>query len=313
MNGRRIKHMLLRLSPEEKVAAIGSVVVLASTFMPWFSINSNVIEKGVVESGFAGHLGIIGFVVFLLTGISIFNLVAEHMRIKLPNLGYKKEKISLFLTGESAFLLLLTLAIYTKRSLDFTNSEIRFGLYAALIGSFLAAFATYAQIQKQERKQVRDLFEHPEEQEEEMEMEQEEVLEALSEEEIIEEPQEVIQEALIEEPEQVVSPIIEEVEEELVEAPEVEEVAETSVEEDIEEVAGEILSELEEEAIEEVEPEEVKSNQANYFMKDAGLSEEPHIKVDTESIKPVEATEEKKEEKGETEKVAEGIDFYNDL
>ena len=117
MNFRRIKHMLLRLSPEEKLAGIGAIVVLISTFLPWFSIVFSSAERGTTVSGFSGDLGVIGFVVFLLTAMAITFLMAEHLNFRIPHFGFKKDQIVLFLMGESAFLLLLTIAIYTKHNM----------------------------------------------------------------------------------------------------------------------------------------------------------------------------------------------------
>lgn len=155
--------MLLRLSNEEKMMGIGSLIVLASAFMPWYSVVFNYNEKGVTESGFSGDLGVIGFSVFLLTGLSLAYLLSDHLNLKLPNFNYKKEQIILLLSGESAYLLLMTLAIYTKRSFDYTNAELRFGLYTALIGAIISTFAVFAQIQRKEKKNVEAFFSHTEE------------------------------------------------------------------------------------------------------------------------------------------------------
>ena len=163
MNFRRIKHMLFRLSPEEKLAGIGAIIVLISCFLPWFSITFSSTEKSTAVSGFAGDLGVIGFVVFLLTTMAITFLIAEHLNLRIPGFGFKKEQIVLFLMGESAFLLLLTIAVYTKRSFEYTNAELRFGLYAALIGAFAGTFAAFAQTQKSQKKETEAFFEHPEE------------------------------------------------------------------------------------------------------------------------------------------------------
>ena len=169
MNLRRIKHMFLRLSPEERMAGIGAILVLVGAFLPWYSVVFSFNEKGVTESGFTGDLGVVGFVVFLLTLLSLAFLMGSHLNFKLPHFGFHKDKIILFLLGESAFLLLLTIAIYTKRSFEYTNAELRFGLYLALIGAFIGTFAAFAQIQKKQKKDVEEFFSHPEEAEVETE------------------------------------------------------------------------------------------------------------------------------------------------
>jgi len=158
--------MLFRLSGEEKAIGIGGLAVVLGVFMPWYTVVMN-FDKEVTESGFSGDLGILGFVVFLLMLLVLGFLMGDHLHFRLPRFGLKKENILLFLSGESAFLLLLALAIFTKRSLDFTNAELRFGLYMALIGAVLSAFAAFAQIQKLQKKETKEFFEHEEQLEEE--------------------------------------------------------------------------------------------------------------------------------------------------
>ncbi len=163
MKLRRLKHMFLRLSTEEKVLGIGCLTVLIGTFLPWYSVIFSYEDKNILESGFSGHLGVIGFVIFLLTLLSISFLVADHLSIKLPKFGLKKEWIIMFLTGESAFLILLMVAVNVKRSLEYTNAELRFGLYVSLIGSLISAFAAFSQIQKNQKKDVKTFFGQTEE------------------------------------------------------------------------------------------------------------------------------------------------------
>ena len=158
---RRLKHTLLRLSAEEKVIGIGGLAAILGVFMPWYSVVLS-FEKGITESGFSGDLGVVGFVVFLLTLLSLGFLMGDHLRFHLPRFGFKKENVILFFSGESAFLLLLVAAIFTKRSLDYTNAEIRFGLYLALLGSLFATFAAFAQLQKLQKKENKAFFEHEE-------------------------------------------------------------------------------------------------------------------------------------------------------
>lgn len=162
MNLQRIKHTLLRLSPEEKVLSIGSLLVLLGSFMPWYSVETGFERAASHENAFSGDLGVIGFVVFLFMIINLLLLLGESLHIKIPTFGHKKENVLLFLMAESAFLVLLIIAIYTKRSLDFTNAELRFGIYTALVGTCLGSFAAFAQLQKKERKSVEEFFGHEE-------------------------------------------------------------------------------------------------------------------------------------------------------
>lgn len=158
MNFRRIKHTLLRLSIEERTAMFGALMVIIGSLSPWYTMTFNFDEKNVVENGFTGDLGVIGFTVFIMTFAALLFLLSKHFRIPLPHFRQKKDHVILFLMGEGAFLLLLTMAIYTKRSLDFTNAEIRFGLYLSLIGACLSAFAAFAQIQRDEKEEEEEFF-----------------------------------------------------------------------------------------------------------------------------------------------------------
>ena len=227
---RRLKHMLIRLTAEEKVIAVGSLVILFSAFMPWYSVVLN-FDKGVSENGFSGDLGVIGFVVFLMTLLTLVFLVGDYLNFKMPQFGFSKESVLLFLSGETAFLLLLVVAIFTKRSLDYTNAELRFGLYTALIGSVFSAFAAFAQIQKMHKKEARAFFTHDDEplQEEDEKMEEseeKEIKEPRMREEKkqyyreapavkIEAPEEPIQQELLVEEPPAEKTLIEEVEEEV--------------------------------------------------------------------------------------------------
>ncbi|MBU0727619.1 hypothetical protein KKA95_02950 [Patescibacteria group bacterium] len=163
MSLRRIKHALLRLSPEEKIIGLGTLFIIIGCFMPWHSIVMSFDNQSITETGFGGDLGVIGFVIFIMAIMALLTLIGDNLHIKLPQFGYSKEQILFFLMGQNAFLVLLTIAVYTKRSLEFTNAELRFGIYLALIGAFLGAFSAFAQVQKLKKKEVTEFFDHEEE------------------------------------------------------------------------------------------------------------------------------------------------------
>lgn len=167
MNLRRIKHTLLRMSTEEKVIGIGALAIFFGSFMPWYSVVMNFDKKAITETGFSGDLGVIGFVIFLLSLLSILMLVAENMHLPLPRFGYKREQIIFFFLAESFFLTLLTMAVYTKRSLDFTDAGLRFGIYLVLLGAFFGGLSAFALIQKTKKQEVSEFFSHEQEEERE--------------------------------------------------------------------------------------------------------------------------------------------------
>ncbi len=173
MNLRRIKHTLLRLTAEEKVIGIGSLVMIVGAFMPWYSVIMNFDKKSLTETGFSGDLGVIGFVIFIMSLISLIVLVAENMNLPLPQFGYKREQVLFFFLGQSFFLTLLTMAIYTKRSLEFTEAGLRFGVYLVLLGAFFGAISAFALIQKKKDKEVQEFFSHEQEKDSEESIEDE--------------------------------------------------------------------------------------------------------------------------------------------
>lgn len=166
MNLRRIKHMFIRLSPEEKGIGIGGLLVIFGSFMPWYTVNDIIREKIDVSYGFSNDIGIIGFVVFLIVILALIVLISDHLHFYLPKFGYKKEQILLFLMGEGAFLSLILIAIYTKRSLIPMNADLRFGIYITLIGSLIGVLSAFALNQKTKKDETESFFDHSDEDEE---------------------------------------------------------------------------------------------------------------------------------------------------
>lgn len=150
------------MSIQEKFIGLGALTIIVGSFMPWYSVTLSFDQGETISNAFSQDLGVIGFVIMLMTILSLLYLVAEQLHIRLPQFGYKKSQILFFLMGQSFFLILLTLAIYTKRAMDFTTAGLRFGIYISLIGGFLAAFAAFAKVQKVKEKQAKN-FMHQEE------------------------------------------------------------------------------------------------------------------------------------------------------
>lgn len=331
MSLRRIKHTFLRLTPEEKVSGLGALLVLVGIFLPWYSVVLNFDKKSITESGLSGDLGVLGFVVLLMVILALLVLVGEHLHIRLPQLGYTREQILFFLMGQSAFLILLAIAVYTKRSLEFTDAELRFGIYLALIGALLGAFAIFAQIQKFKKKEVHEFFEHDEEIEKETEKEIEEHVNEKIEEEngtageeseskSEPEPEPEEDQMLFEQETEtaVVKETMSEPEPEVEEEPEEEKIPEDEMIEEIEEVPQAEEEEEEEEEEPEAEEEETEEKkeeeeeekpdlQGDYFMREAGVEEEsePEEKPEVE-----EESEEKEDEEKKDEDMSMG--FYED-
>ena len=342
MNLQRIKHMLLRLSTEEKVLGAGALTIIISSFMPWYSVILNYNERMTTESGFTGDLGVIGFVVFILVLIALAFLMSGYLHFKMPKFGYRKEQILLFLMGESAFLLLLTIAIYTKRSIEYTNAGIRFGLYISLIGAFMGVFAAYSQNQKIIRKETHEFFGTDGGDMGPSSPETEPSTEPDAPKEKTEKPAKhhtpkseqksfFHEETPAEETHHDEQAYFakndggEDMYDDTQDENEIDEVAEVTPDDEIAEITE--VDETAEETIRKIEssgkiPEDLDKfleeddiekpvEQSNYFMKEAGITKSPNIKVDIESIKPVEKKPAK--ETAAKENNNEDLGFYDDL
>ncbi len=168
MNLRRIKHTLLRLSPEEKTIGLGSLAILIGCFIPWYDRTDVLAGKRYIDTAFSGDLGVIGFVVFIMSALSLIVLIAENMHLPFPYLGFKRENLLAFFLGQSAFLTLLTVSIHTKRALEFTDAGLRFGIYLALAGSIFGTFSAFALIRKKQKSEILETLEQAEEINEEL-------------------------------------------------------------------------------------------------------------------------------------------------
>lgn len=191
MSLRRIKHTLLRMSAEEKVIGIGSLAIVIGTLLPWYTVVMSFDKKTLTETGFSGDLGVIGFIIFLMAIITGTVLVAENMHLPLPQFGYKREQILFFFLGQSFFLTLITMAIYTKRGLEFTDASLRFGIYTVMIASFFGALSAFALMQKGKKQETEAFFSHEEDDSEagqELEEKPEKPKKSTSREAVAEEP-----------------------------------------------------------------------------------------------------------------------------
>ena len=268
MNLRRIKHMFIRLSPEEKGIGIGGLLVVLGSFMPWYIVNDIIREKVDISYGFSNDIGIIGFVVFLIVILALIVLISDHLHFYLPKFGHKKEQILLFLMGEGAFLNLILVAIYTKRSLIPINADLRFGIYITLIGSLIGVLSAFALNQKTKKDETEAFFDHSDEDKEIIHESQsfnnDTFLDKAEDKEEYNNQLEIEEDEVTPEEEMIEEFIAEEV------IPEDDVVEEVVIEELIPEddMIDEII--VEEAVIEEEPP----VDQANYFMREAGMNKE---------------------------------------
>lgn len=133
--------LLHRLSFEEKLIGISSLLTIFACFLPWYGITSRIMDQW--WNGFSNIGYIVGYVIFVIALVSAYALIAPVFSLPVPRLlGHKLSH--LVLHGEASFLLVLLSFVYARYTVfDAPGSSVRFGLYMALISSFIGAVSGY--------------------------------------------------------------------------------------------------------------------------------------------------------------------------
>lgn len=145
------------LQPEKKILIVTSAVAAIACFLPWYGINSRVINEWWNAFGSIGSVA--GYIVFAFSVCSLIGLVTPLIRSELDI--FKKLPISdtsayMFLNGQSFFVSLLFIPVYSQYSLiNATNSGTRFGLYVALVSTLIGTIVATAYHKRKERLDIR--------------------------------------------------------------------------------------------------------------------------------------------------------------
>ena len=147
------------LEIEEKILNIGSLLAILGIFMPWFG--GEWFGQPKVWTGLGFYTSFVGLLILLA---HIFTLALTV----LPLLGYSVIRISLrdiirFTIGiETVFLVVMVLSILTNVSFDFSQVEVRFGIYLTLVGSIIVSLYAFLRMQQERKRSAQELFHHPE-------------------------------------------------------------------------------------------------------------------------------------------------------
>lgn len=149
------------LELEEKILNAGALVALAGVLFPWVG-GEWLGGESVTYAGFRFYTGFLGIGVFLLELfvllITVIPLTGGPFLVRRNH----RETVRLLATGEATILILASLSVLTKTTLEFARMELRFGIYLSLIGSLVALLYAFLRYQEQKRKEVHELFHHPE-------------------------------------------------------------------------------------------------------------------------------------------------------
>jgi|CXWL01.1.fsa_nt_gi hypothetical protein len=146
------------LAFEKKIMALASLATLVSCFLPWYGINSRVINEW--WNAYSNIGSVAGYVITVFSLLSLGLLLAPVLRPELDldkKLPWKSTSLLILLNVQSLFVALLFVPIYAQFSLiNASNSGARFGIYVAIISSLVAAVVAVVYQRKMERLSVRE-------------------------------------------------------------------------------------------------------------------------------------------------------------
>lgn len=149
------------LDLEERILHAGSFIAFIGTLLPWISgewLGSDQIVSsglGFLTAPFGWMVFLLNFALLLLTYVPLLGGKVLVRRSLLP-------VVRLLLSAESLILTFGTLATLINVTFEYSRMEVRFGIYISLIGSLVATLYSFLQWQQQRKRDVQELFHHPE-------------------------------------------------------------------------------------------------------------------------------------------------------
>ncbi len=158
-----IRRALSSLDLEERILHIGSFVAVVGVLFPWMS-GEWLGGDQMTYSGLGFFTAPFGLLVLMLhlslLGFTFLPLLGGPVLVRRPMLPV----VRLLLGSQALILTLGTLAVLTNVTFEFSRMEVRFGIYLSLIGSLVTALYAFLEWQQQRKRNVQELFHHPEQQ-----------------------------------------------------------------------------------------------------------------------------------------------------
>ena len=148
------------LSFEMRVIFLAHAATALFCFLPWISVEP-LYESPYWNSGFFGPSGLIGLFIFLFSiaiVIMFLDKLLETKRVKLP---FPEEYFFFGVGVEQMLLLVLAWSVLISVSRDFEVSELRFGIFVAILSQIVGLVATSLQMKKDKKQRVMDFFQPP--------------------------------------------------------------------------------------------------------------------------------------------------------
>ncbi|HLD64315.1 MAG TPA: hypothetical protein VI913_05465 [Candidatus Peribacteraceae bacterium] len=150
---------LRRMETEEKLLNLGVVLTMISLFFPWLSGRwiADEIRTDTALS-FSSYVSFVGLSIFLLQGFVLLVSLVPLWSGKIILSIEHKHIVRLYCNAVSTILIVAALSVLLKVTFDFPSMQIRFGVYAALVGSFISTLYSFLLVQEEHRRHVRSLF-----------------------------------------------------------------------------------------------------------------------------------------------------------
>lgn len=157
----KVRLALVGLDLEERILNGATLAAIVFLFFPWLS-GQFLGGDPVSYSGLQFYVSYIG------AGILLLHLVILLITL-LPLLGGPtivrrawKAIARLWLASQAAVLTLASLSVLTRVTYEFRGLNVRYGVYFSLVCSVIATLYAFLQWQEERRKEVHEVFHHPE-------------------------------------------------------------------------------------------------------------------------------------------------------
>jgi hypothetical protein len=153
MRRKQFSHRLKALEPEKKVLAVASFASLVACFLPWYGINSRVINEW--WNAFSSIGSVAGYVITVFSVATLGMILVQLLKPEWDfqkKLVVKESSLLVFLSAQSFFVTLLFIPVYAQYSLiNASNSGTRFGIYIALVSTLVSSIVSFAYLKRSEK------------------------------------------------------------------------------------------------------------------------------------------------------------------
>lgn len=144
----------------------GSIIALVSVFLPWYQVDQLTTDEGSrlirtleISNGF-GLFPIFGLLslVFVVTSLLVF---AQCCLGEKKVLGFFHGNTWMATGGQALFTLLIAFSVLFSQMQTDSTAEIRFGIFAAVMGFFVIIFGGYLYEKQRKEEEARKAFSAP--------------------------------------------------------------------------------------------------------------------------------------------------------